>query len=34
MRPVVTSNQAALWFAARTVARELALQDLGYLSDL
>ncbi len=32
MRPVVTSNQAALWFAARTVAAELALPDLGCLS--
>lgn len=34
MRPVVTSNQAALWFAARTVAEDLALSDLGCLSDL
>jgi len=34
MRPVVTSNQAALWFAARMVAGELALSSLGCLSDL
>lgn len=34
MRPVVTSNQAALWFAARTVAAESALADLGRLSEL
>jgi maleate cis-trans isomerase len=34
MRPVVTSNQAALWFSARTVAEELALSDLGRLSKL
>lgn len=33
-RPVVTSNQAALWFAARTVAPQLAPAGLGCLSDL
>ena len=33
-RPVVTSNQAVLWFSARTVAGELALPGLGCLSGL
>jgi len=34
MRPVVTSNQAVLWVAARTVAKELVLSELGRLSTL
>ena len=33
-RPVVTSNQAALWFAARSVATGYALTRLGCLSQL
>jgi len=33
-RPVVTSNQAVLWFSANTVAREFALSGLGCLSGL
>ena len=31
-RPIVTSNQAALWFAARTLAAEQALPQFGSLS--